>query len=80
MTVSIEEAQAKLSQLVDQLAPGEELVVQEHGKPKLVRIDENVGPRVPGVQKGQFVLTDNFNTERTEKPMKTASGNFAVGY
>jgi antitoxin (DNA-binding transcriptional repressor) of toxin-antitoxin stability system len=40
MTVSIEEAKSKLSELVDELAPEEELVLQKRGKAvaKLIRL------------------------------------------
>ena len=63
MTVDISDAQIKLEQLVNGLAPGEELVLEQKGKAvaKLVRLDEKLGPRVPGSAKGKFVVPDDFD-------------------
>lgn len=65
MTVNIEEAQAKLVKLVDDLAPGEELVLQRSGKPvaKLVRLEDGDRPkkRLLGSAKGDFVVPDDFD-------------------
>jgi len=33
ITITLEEAQAKLKELVHQLAPGEEITITENGKP-----------------------------------------------
>lgn len=64
MTVNIEEAQSRLSQLVDDLAPGEELVLQKGGKAvaKLVRLQEDKPrKRLLGSAKGEFVVPDDFD-------------------
>ena len=58
-TVTIEEAQAKLVELIDQLAPGEEVVITRNqqpvaklvGQPPLVR-----KPRRPGSAKGKLII------------------------
>ena len=65
MTVNIEEAQARLSQLVEDLAPGEELVLQKGGKAiaKVVRLAAEAGTRkrLLGSAAGQFVVPDDFD-------------------
>lgn len=64
MTITIEDAQSKLPQLLDELAPGEELVLQRGGKPvaKLVRLQTEVhGKRLLGFAKGEFVVPDDFD-------------------
>ena len=58
-TVTLEEAQAKLPELIDQLAPGEELVITRDSQPvaKLVSQRRSVRqPRRPGSAKGRLVI------------------------
>jgi prevent-host-death family protein len=58
-TVTIEEAQAKLPELVDKLAPGQELVITRNNEPvaKLVREAlQPRGSRKPGSAKGKLVI------------------------
>lgn len=63
MTVDIADAKIKLEQLVNGLAPGEELVLEKQGRAvaKLVRLDEMPGPRLPGSAKGKFTVPDDFD-------------------
>jgi prevent-host-death family protein len=54
-TISVEEAQAKLKQLIDRLAPGEEIVITENQQPvaKLVGAPvQQRKPRQPGSLRG----------------------------
>ncbi len=58
-TVTIEKAQARLSELIDQLAAGEQLVITRNKQP-IARLlaEKNLGrkPRVPGSAKGMLAI------------------------
>jgi prevent-host-death family protein len=58
-TVTIEEAQAKLAEIIDHLVPGEELIITRDNQPvaKLVGQQQPVRkPRQPGSAKGKLVI------------------------
>jgi antitoxin (DNA-binding transcriptional repressor) of toxin-antitoxin stability system len=58
-TVTIEEAQAKLPELIDNLFPGEELVITRNNQPvaKLIGQQRPVRePRRPGSAKGKLII------------------------
>jgi len=58
-TVTIEEAQAKLRELIDELAPGEEVIITRNQQPvaKLVGQQRPMRkPRQPGSAKGKLVI------------------------
>ena len=58
-TVTIEEAQAKLRELIDGLAPGEEVIITRNQQPvaKLVGQQRPMRkPRQPGSAKGKLVI------------------------
>jgi prevent-host-death family protein len=57
-TITIEEAQAKLSQLIDQLAPGDELVITRNARPiaQLVGLSAEKPHPVPGRGRGKLVI------------------------
>jgi prevent-host-death family protein len=58
-TVTIEEAQAKLAELIDRLAPGEEVIITRNQQPvaKLVGQERPVRkPRRPGSAKGKLII------------------------
>jgi antitoxin (DNA-binding transcriptional repressor) of toxin-antitoxin stability system len=59
-TVTIEEAQAKLSEMIDKLAPGEEVIIMrnEQSIAKLVGQQRRPirKPRRPGSAKGKLVI------------------------
>jgi prevent-host-death family protein len=59
--ISIQEAEADLSRLVDRVAEGEEIVIAKSGRPvaKLVRVE--VEPRRPGRLKGRIHIADDFD-------------------
>ncbi len=62
-SVNIYDAKTRLSQLVDQAAAGEDVVVSRHGKP-LVRITRLVEPKRGikfGLLKGKFKLAADFD-------------------
>jgi prevent-host-death family protein len=58
-TVTIEAAQAKLSEVIDKLAPGEEVIITRNEQPvaKLVGQQRPIRkPRRPGSAKGKLVI------------------------
>jgi prevent-host-death family protein len=58
-TVTIEEAQVKLPEIIDNLAPGEELIITRNNRPvaKLVGQQHAVRkPRQPGSAKGKLII------------------------
>ena len=70
-TVSIQEAEENLSQLVDEAANGEPFVIARAGKPlvTVVAVDEAAAPEVTGPRKrrigflkGQISVPDDFDT------------------
>jgi len=67
-TVTIEEAQAKLPELIDTLAPGEEVIITRNQQPvaKLVGQQRLLRqPRRPGSAKGKLkiLVEDNEHSE-----------------
>jgi antitoxin (DNA-binding transcriptional repressor) of toxin-antitoxin stability system len=58
-TITIEEAQAKLPELIDNLTPGEELIITRNDQPiaKLVgQWRPALKPRQPGSAKGKLII------------------------
>ena len=57
-TITIEEAQAQLAQLIDQLAPGEALVITRNARPiaNLVGLAAEKPRPVPGRGRGKLVI------------------------
>ncbi len=59
LTISVEEAQAKLKELIHQLAPGEEVVITENEQPIAKLVSEPPKPRLrplPGLGKGMITF------------------------
>ena len=65
VTVTLEEAQAKLPELIDSLSPGEELVIMRDQQPVARLVGEPVPkrrPRRPGSAKGKILhMADDFD-------------------
>jgi antitoxin (DNA-binding transcriptional repressor) of toxin-antitoxin stability system len=66
MRVSVDEAQARFSDLLDPIAVGGEVVIMDKGEPvaKLVLIlptEQKPRKRQLGSAKGQFTVPDDFN-------------------
>lgn len=57
LTITVEEAQASLKQLIHKLAPGEELVITENQKPVAKLVGEQPKPPrpAPGLGKGSVL-------------------------
>ncbi len=61
-TVNIEKAQANLLEIIDKLAPGEELIITRNNQPvaKLVSQQRPIRkPRQPGIYKGMLTIISN---------------------
>lgn len=60
--VNIADAKARLPELVDRAADGEEIIIARNGKPRarLVALVPPM-PRVPGHGAGQWEIADDFN-------------------
>ena len=60
--VNIAEAKARLSELVEKAASGEEILIARDHKPvaRLVPIGPRRGPRKPGSAKGQVWIAPDF--------------------
>ena len=65
MTVTLQQAQAQLPQLLKRLAPGEELFIEQDHQPVARLIREDARPpaaRIAGRGQGQVVfMADDFN-------------------
>ena len=61
-TVSVQEAKANLSRLLQGVEAGEEITIAREGTPvaRLVPFTARL-PRVPGRLKGQIVIADDFD-------------------
>jgi prevent-host-death family protein len=67
--VNIQEAKAQLSQLLDRVLSGEEILIAKAGKPvvRLLPVKERV-PRVPGIAQGK--VTEAFFEPLSEDELK----------
>ncbi|HET9143543.1 type II toxin-antitoxin system Phd/YefM family antitoxin [Actinophytocola sp.] len=61
--VNIYEAKTRLSQLVDQAAAGEEIIIARNGRPvaRLVPLQRQPVNRVPGAWKGKGWIAPDFD-------------------
>ena len=68
-TVTIEEAQVKLLDLIHTLQPNEEVIITENNRPvaRLLPVEERL-PRVPGIAQGK--VTDAFFEPLPEEELK----------
>jgi antitoxin (DNA-binding transcriptional repressor) of toxin-antitoxin stability system len=68
-TVTIEEAQVKLLDLIHTLQPDEEVIITENNQPvaRLTPVGEHV-PRIPGIAHGK--VTDAFFAPLPEEELK----------
>ncbi|MBI2479894.1 MAG: type II toxin-antitoxin system prevent-host-death family antitoxin [Planctomycetia bacterium] len=63
-TITIQEAQAKLSELIEQLAPGEEFLITDHGQPlaQVKKAERTSWPSKAGCyQKAEFRMAPDFD-------------------
>lgn len=61
--VNIYEAKARLSQLIQQVEAGDEIVIARHGKPvaRLVPLQRTVAPRQLGSLRGKIWMAPDFD-------------------
>ena len=66
--VNVAEAKAKLSDLVERAARGEEIVIARNGRPRarLVPIRDRTEPRRPGALRGQIWFGPDFDEDLTD--------------
>jgi prevent-host-death family protein len=76
-TVNIYEAKTRLSQLVDQAASGEDVVVSRNGRPlaRLTRLESPLRRVRFGVLKGQIVVPDDFDKPLPASVRKAFEGS-----
>ena len=67
--VNISEAKARLSQLVDEAASGEDAVIMRAGRPvaRLTRLEKKARRRPLGLLDGRFRIPDDFNRPLPEE-------------
>jgi len=60
--VNISDAKARLPELVQRAAEGEEIIIARNGKPRARLVPlAPAGPRVPGKGAGEWQVADDFN-------------------
>lgn len=66
--VNVAEAKAKLSDLVERAANGEDIVIARSGRPRvrLVAIPDRSEPRRPGALKGKIWFGPDFDEDLTD--------------
>lgn len=62
-TVSLSDAKAHLSQLLDRAAAGEEIIISKAGRPmaRLIALRRRTTPRPLGLLHGQISMGDDFD-------------------
>ena len=60
LTITLEEAQAQLTKLIEQLHPGEEIVITRHGRP-VARVAPVEQPKKPSEPKPQQMPAQRAN-------------------
>jgi prevent-host-death family protein len=70
-TVNMHEAKTSLSRLVERALAGEEIVIARNGKPlvKLVPVETEKKPRVPGLYKGKIWAAPDCFDPMTEEDL-----------
>lgn len=69
MTIAnMHQAKTNLSQLVELVTKGQEVIIAKAGKPvaKIVPYKKDVKPRQPGLLKDKIVIPDDFDEEDEE--------------
>jgi prevent-host-death family protein len=75
--INIHEAKTHLSQLVEDAARGEEIVIAKAGKPvaRLVGMDSIQTPRRPGLLKGKIWIAGDFDAPLPEDVLEAFEGS-----
>ncbi|CAN5444494.1 hypothetical protein BH23ACI1_BH23ACI1_27280 [soil metagenome] len=73
--VNIADAKARLPELVERAASGEEIVIARNGQPRARLVPlAPPRPRVPGHGAGQWEVSDDFNAPLPEDPASAFTG------
>jgi prevent-host-death family protein len=74
--VNVHAAKTHLSQLIEQAAAGEEIVIAKAGKPvaRLVPFAPRREPRQPGLMKGKIWIAEDFDEPLPEEIMAAFRG------
>ena len=72
--VSVREAKLNLSRLLQEVAAGQDVVITRSGRPvaKLVTVEE--GRPIFGIDQGQFVVPEDFDTPLNEDLLRAFEG------
>lgn len=72
MEVSIHDAKAHLSRLVEKALLGEEIIIAKAGKPavKLVRVQQPPGKRILGSAEGQIWFSEDWDAPMTDPELQ----------
>ncbi|MDE2692414.1 MAG: type II toxin-antitoxin system Phd/YefM family antitoxin [Acidobacteriota bacterium] len=72
--VSVREAKSNLSRLLQEVAAGQDVVITRSGRPvaKLVNVEE--GRPILGIDQGQFVVPEDFDTPLNEDLLRAFEG------
>jgi len=65
---NMHESKTHFSRLIEKVMNGEEVIIAKAGKPvaRLTRIQDDVSPRVPGVDKGKVKIAADFDAPLPE--------------
>jgi prevent-host-death family protein len=76
-TVNIYEAKTRLSQLVEEAASGQDVVIARAGRPvaRLTRLATRTRKRRLGVLDGRFRVPDDFNRSLPEEVLRAIEGS-----
>ena len=75
--VNIHEAKTHLSQLVEDAARGDEIIIAKAGKPvaRLVAVDDDTTPRPRGLLKGKIWMADDFDAPLPREILQSFDGS-----
>ena len=75
--VNIHEAKTHLSQLVEDAARGDEIIIAKAGKPmvRLVAVDADTSPRRRGFLKGKIWIADDFDAPLPDESLHSFGGS-----
>ena len=75
--VNIHEAKTHLSQLVEEVGRGDEIIIAKAGKPvaRLIAIDDDITPRPRGLLKGKIWISSDFDAPLPQDIFQLFNGN-----
>ena len=75
--VNVHHAKTQLSQLLERVAAGEQIVIARNGKPMAKLVPFSPAPRQPGRLKGKIHLTPDFDAPLPEEIAAAFRGEHA---